>query len=135
MTPQEVQSLMLGNWVNPIGEMNPVRVNSIRQQQAADRGIFFINGYIPEHILPIPTTEDILLKAGFIKGNRTGSYGDNFIVWFNEFDIHQHEDGSFSYAVYIKYDGSFKSGYAMRYLHQLQNLYMVLTNSPLQIEL
>lgn len=67
---------------------------------------------------PIPLTEEILLKCGFEKGIEFFSY-NNFYIDLNEWFV-------FNNMV---------AKAPLKHLHQLQNLYFVLTNEELNIEL
>jgi hypothetical protein len=81
----------------------------------------------PSHYLPIPITEEWLLKFGFIK--------DAVLFSITENDEHK---SVFS----IQYDNHLEvfkipiTGfwYEIKYIHQLQNLYFALTNQELTLK-
>lgn len=84
----------------------------------------------------VPLTEEWLLKFGF----------ENEIIeeietklWCNQINLHQEywsnkaHDG-FSFATATESDHvTFKSGYSIKHVHQLQNLYFALTGKELEI--
>jgi hypothetical protein len=76
---------------------------------------------------PIPLTEEILLKCGFI------SDGNNFeLDWLL---IHTHlPTGEYHFLLNEYKSGKLKVT-KLSYLHQLQNLYHALTNEELEINL
>jgi hypothetical protein len=87
------------------------------------------SGYEMEHILqmpniyePIPLTEEWLIKFGFERNLKDGS-------WQNK--------GSFPLTFYfdgVRLSVKFYQGNEKLYVHQLQNLYFELTNSELEIK-
>ena len=83
---------------------------------------------------PVPLTEELLLKAGFSSdGYKDGYIGKDFVsgqmtlsfVLCNPFAKGDWND---CYTFDLR-DSMFKS---LRYVHELQNLYFLLTNSELQ---
>jgi hypothetical protein len=77
---------------------------------------------------PIPLTEEILLKAGWMHwGDGIYKYSEhpNFNLWYA------------SETVRLNYDPNFYSATAFPvkylYLHQLQNIYQIFTGEELQI--
>ena len=77
-----------------------------------------------DDLLPIPLTEEILLKCGFRK-SKSGTYlFDKF-----SFDLSDFEFGVESDYYYLTVAENIKS------LHQLQNLYFALTGQDLEIKL
>jgi hypothetical protein len=72
---------------------------------------------------PIPLTEEILLKCGFVKDGRW------FCLHFGFYSIGiANDESGFNYV----WDDGFRT---IKYLHQLQNLYFALTNEELTINL
>jgi hypothetical protein len=89
-------------------------------------------GYFLDHCEPIPLTEEILLKAGFVSGGAkqwlfiTLDKKDECYLYFNPLGK----------GIAIDQNGiecSFEI--ELNYLHQLQNLYFALTNEELTINL
>ncbi len=95
-------------------------------------------------------TTEILISLGFKKEIIKDRDGDEIKWWFRDgISIHEDswwiEDGKsiyaegekepeieFSFATYIKSDGSFKSGYGISTDQQLKNLYYSLTDRELK---
>ena len=86
-----------------------------------------------DDIKPIPLTAELLTQCKFKRDEREDWGGDIFYVWYNNFDIHEDWDGkNYMFAVYVKgEERSFKSGYVINYLHELQNLYFAITKQEL----
>lgn len=108
----KANELRIGNWVN--SAFKYTRVNTIVLKNLED-GVKF---------LPIPLTEEILLKCGFEYNKHYDSYvketdrASEFIIRAKDF-------------VMCDIDLIVK----LRHLHQLQNLYFALTGEELNIEL
>lgn len=78
-----------------------------------------------DYLHPIPLTEEILLKAGFVN-EFSNSWSDNvFQLFENKGNVAGAEIGEFYCSTGQRYVCSFK------YLHQLQNLYFALTGQEL----
>lgn len=74
---------------------------------------------------PIPLTEEWLLRFGFKKKEHTYELGW-FIVFFSEFS---------EYGLWLEdNEGGVLNDKAMKYVHQLQNLYFALTGEELKIK-
>jgi len=81
-----------------------------------------------------PLTSSYLKHKQFVREEFTDHDGDKTITWIkNGIIIYQHDD-SFSYATYIKGDGSFKGGFSIETDKQLDNLYYSLSNKKLTSE-
>ena len=104
--------------------LEQLKIESIFKSHIVDH---LDNAYECNYIIPIPLTEKILLKCGFVLDILNN--GDS-PVWLNDNNFYinsktfQPEDGGF----YI-------CRYEIKYLHQLQNLYFVLTQKELEIQL
>ncbi len=124
--------LMIGNWVICMG----------RNEQVVDIMCDSIstmnNNCIPyDLVTPIPLTPEILVKCGFVKSGEihySMEFKENINgmasvdVCFSERDgilFQQTVDDGWHMGVDVK----------IQYLHQLQNIYLSLTGSPLNIEL
>ena len=136
ITPQE---LRIGNWVNYSG-----RYNKRGEVYEGLKGPFAVTG-MREHIYlknllsglpfsfsfgeiePIPLTPEILEKCGFNKK----TYGGAGLFYVNGL-VHISE-----YLNYLNCDpyGSVENSVSVQYLHQLQNLFYVLTGQELEIKL
>ncbi len=105
-----------------------------------DKGYFqmFLEGTVD--VKPIPLTAKILNRCGFKKetrGEKDDFDGVEIVYNKDGIDIYDHtEDGAgFSYATYTRYPSrGFKSGYGIKSLHQLQNLYHSLTGKELSLD-
>jgi hypothetical protein len=84
-----------------------------------------------DHCIPIPLTEDRLLKFGFNiewEGNGWSATLDRFNLWKGDnWDHWEYISGGYD-AVDNDFDISVK------YVHQLQNLYFALTGNELEIK-
>jgi hypothetical protein len=98
-------------------------------------------------VSPIPLTEELLLKCGFVLDNMNGiDHYDNYCIVRGE----TLPSGEIIYADFFKVYGTRNydrqdgaklftidtfSDFTFKFLHQLQNLYLVLTGEELQITL
>lgn len=125
----KAQELRIGNWVVNVDEYWEVRL--------VDFNSMYIEKSCP--FKPIPITEDILLKCGFVED------GDYFkkgmLDMFYCFKYYEHLNG---YYFYIQYSDSpfewddntfYPVSCTYKHLHQLQNLYFTLTGQELTIKL
>lgn len=114
-----VQELRIGNWVKWVAD----EYADMPMQMDADNLKAFAKGRV--FFQPIPLTPEILEKCGFEKMMRENDY------IFNGFRItHVHLTGNFCYGL-----GNGNNPPAMKYLHQLQNLYYSLTGEELNVQL
>ncbi len=91
-------------------------------------------------LIPIPLTEDILLKAGFEKENEDDKYGRVFLIPNTKYIIRivnygnpQSED--FGYSLEISDDKDWCSIKRIYYIHDLQNTIFALTGEEIKMEL
>lgn len=123
----KAQDLRIGNLVNVLGETRVVK--------SIDRfGISYDNSQELERLMtfnadkikPIPLTEEWLVKLGFEKKNIYGKHNKFFYIrnklYFCEYDFYS--------FVYSNNSLEIKEP---KYVHQLQNLYFVLTGEELTI--
>jgi hypothetical protein len=106
---------------------NYVYINDkITKLECLDIDIYDQN-YPTDSAKPIPLTEEVLLRCGFIKFN--SDIAKNYFDWFLNFEgvlkyrIIQSERG-------FVYPSSYKP-IILRHLHQLQNLYFAFTGEEL----
>lgn len=120
------QELRIGNLVNYQGKIIKVEGIHNRTIYHSDRQFdqVGVDGY--KTFEPIPITEEWLLKFGFGKSDEH-EYGSNehdlfgfyYDYHFNKFYLDTPEDN-----IYIPF---------IKYVHQLQNLYISLTNTELKL--
>lgn len=107
----KASELRIGNYYNHNGEIRQVTPNTILEVWESER----------EWCKPIPLTEEWLLKFGFeIQGKRISK--DWFFLWYDNDKI------VFALAEMKEAVGAYL---IIKYVHQLQNLYFVLTNEEL----
>ena len=80
---------------------------------------------------PIPLDEEWLIKLGFKKDKVIDRDGDSF-DWFLDDNLiciydHTEHGGGYDFAVYVKGENMFKSGFTIQWVHQLQNFVKSLT--------
>lgn len=134
----KANELRVGNYVDYIGEV--VTIIGVTAEHP------FINritiDYLEyEEILPIPLTEEILLKCGFEEC--TDYYFDGKSMFF--YDIHKSLENSEFYIYFnennkiclsiMEEEDIISKSLNIQHLHQLQNLYFALTNEELTINL
>ena len=90
----------------------------------------FVVGDNPEYFDPIELTEEVLLKIGFKKDPIITQYNkeiDDFLI--------SYIDGVNGCLLSIQGKKSQFYKYDIKYLHELQNAYFLLTNQEMEIEL
>ena len=140
MKPSE---LRIGNWVinkTYPGDENPVQIDTLHDffdQYPVVR----INGDHPDHISPIPLTDEWLLKFGFFLKEEI--YNEHFFKGAlfqdrnsDEFVIHHGDEYHYIRDISSSaFDGSTEYRTTkIQYVHQLQNLYFALTGEELEIK-
>lgn len=99
------------------------------------KGEKIYNPYIPynhDKVNPIPITDDILLKCGFV--NDGFEYKkDSFFFFYQSKD----KNNICINTEFGKYRGDtrFVFSFHIEYLHQLQNIYFVLSNKELEVNI
>jgi len=118
ITNMKIEDLRIGNWIlgtnsERKSELKPFQVYAETFSDIESTyGIFE----------PIPLSEDILLKCGFEKHKHDIRY-----YQYGSLKLKVNEKGfKFQYGESISY---------YHYLHQIQNLYFILNNSELKINL
>jgi hypothetical protein len=130
------KELRIGNLLN--GTHGVYRVNYLQDSHKDEDKIWAwciesnkdMYGATEEALMPIPLTEEILLKCGFrkVKVQGVGSYQYYLNIWkYYRISIRQ------DMCIYLPWLPN--NGYAGKYLHQLQNLYFALTQQELEINL
>lgn len=140
------QDLRIGNWVKDRGE-KLIRIDFFEHLEKNYSCKFGMNNDIvdefgplhpfteyTEYAIPIPLTEEILLKCGFEKRKENNFYIDE--EKYHTISILKVNN---QYMPSIKSNhhevGQMFSLYGIQYLHQLQNLYFALTNKELEVNL
>lgn len=115
----KASELRIGNYLN--GRKGPVTVTEIRENNRVKIKENPSNFTVGDCLLPIPLTEDLLLKLGFVKHGKYGYfYIDFFIV---DLDM----NGQF-------YMCDIDIHIVLKHVHQLQNLYFACTGEELTLE-
>lgn len=137
--------LRIGNWMNPILGNTFEQVTSIKEHKAID-GTFSTIGVsnrettlLPEHIMPIPLSPEILEMAGFTKHLDKGSP-----YYFRSGFRYNVKNGTISILRDCRAAGESQAHWCgtslgdsieMPYLHQLQNLTFALTGTELPLSI
>ena len=117
----DYKDLRVGNWLR-FNNHTYVQVFEINSDNNTCNGLDLSNDDFHE---PIPLTPELLIKCGFEGMVRKNDYIlDGFRI------THVHLTENFCYAL-----GNGCNPPTMKYLHQLQNLYYVLTGKELEIDL
>lgn len=120
----DVKELKVGNYLKD-KEGRKIVINRIEYESKNNS---FINGKPIDCFIPIKLTKEILLEYGFEE------YKEKDEVFFRNgdcFQLHQfNQFGDFSYICGDNLNGNFIST-RIDFLHQLQNLYFILTGSEL----
>lgn len=115
-----VQEFRVGNYIKDTFDIKNIKIRKLDLEDFSVMLNFQNSNNHPNTYNPIPLTEGILLKCGFIKRTPSGFYFDLERISINVPD--------FEYKN-IRIDAK------VRYLHQLQNLYWCLVGEELEINL
>ena len=122
------RELRIGNWVCHIPSKNETASGNFIVSEIRAFAIETINGLQSEDIEPIPLTEEWLLRFGFNKIKMESilysKYSKGYLGGI-EIDLRKSEIEGWQ----ITY-----CNYAIKYIHQLQNLYFALTGEELTIK-
>jgi len=117
--------LRIGNWVMDDDESYEIfQVASIEKGEEETEGMYFINGGWIDDVLPIPLTEEWLLKFGFEKD-------DPFFTNMDSYSFNGLTMEFYKKECQFHYQGA---DIEFKYVHQLQNLYFALTGEELEIK-
>lgn len=128
----KTNELRIGNYVNIEGDV-------VKVKEIYEKSIHYTYGeyesYATEDFIqPIELTEEILVKIGFEKD------GNNYSLICGDIEVGYYID-KFKQVLCISvsrekrfYKNELRS-YDVKYLHQLQNAYYLLTNEELEVEL
>lgn len=118
--------LRLGNWISDdVGQkvkVSIIRSHTIHYDLNGLKNNLFIN---VDNLIPILISDQILLQCGFVKANDV--YGGYLSPLINE-----------KCRFRVRDDFTWHSGFGdveLKYLHQLQNLYFLLSKEELVIKL
>jgi hypothetical protein len=110
--------------IHKIVSIDENKIGTKRHDQISDFPIY--KNYLDASwVEPIPLTEEMLLKCGFVKDITSIKLSCNNINLNIRYD---------SNSIRIGFGDYYRLKH-IKYLHQLQNLYFALTNEELQIEL
>ncbi len=130
----EAKDLRIGNWVIEFHKRIQINmIDGVGVCGTVDGGMLEI-----KDLNPIPLTEEILLKCGFVYNGYKYDCDDGV-----ERRVFEHKD---YFGDFIEYDGyylpkpyyfedAFGENFKLKHLHQLQNLYFALTGEELNVEL
>jgi hypothetical protein len=143
----KANDLRIGNWVQYDGTF--YQIESLTKVDAVVRreGTFDFGNRSIEKAQPIELTEEVLLKIGFKKDERMSS-----ILYYLDYEINEDEDEYIRvrYVIYnlntlpllritsptpIILESCELTKRGIRYLHQLQNAYHLLTGQELEVNL
>ena len=137
----EVRELRIGNILHDQNS-NYLRVTDITQKGFTTYVIDRSKYPLPKgwKVEPVPITEEILLKCGFIKSD-SGNYhahidtNETVLIDYMHLYIGEEEKYFSIEDIYRNEVYIFSGNQTPKYLHQLQNLYYFLTQKELNIEL
>jgi len=141
--------LRIGNLVYAINRSGPVHIPELPAFKIVTLGLFKAEILLPElnpaniaelpkkhysDLSPILLTEEILLKAGCIKGHKKNFYWREHLL-FEVFNVTALENGEKFIAGRLSKNAIIAVSKEIKYVHQLQNIHFSLTETELQINL
>lgn len=123
-----IEGLRIGNWVSYLGVNT--QINSISIKEYVGYVSTFKSVVVTQNqIEPIPLTEELLLKCGFTK-EYYGFYCDGMELSYGRFLCNNDADKD---KLFLSINNAeYKiSEVSLKYLHQLQNMYLDLTGKKL----
>jgi hypothetical protein len=130
----KANELRIGNWIKYEDKLvQVVQLSSLMILCKRDENQFLVN-CAPKEFQPIELTEEVLVKIGFVKENGVNRmYNKRCVVsyyignFYKELVIEVRRENGFYKNNMVHYD--------IKYLHELQNAYNLLTNEELEVEL
>ena len=123
----DCKDLMIGDWVNykspSSGKLRPIKIENIYGAEFnCEVEVWnIISGMSISDTEPIPITEDILVKNGFEKSTRVGTYELN--TDYYEIEVWDYSDGLWVVKVqYIEFSSLPYSQATITHVHALQHL-------------
>jgi len=127
----KAQELRIGNFIRWEDDSNEIiQVESIEKGKEETKDMYFVNGGWIEDFIPVPLTQEWLLKFGFEKEEAEAigiAVWDEFYI--GDFQVSNHGVGLTPYHL-IAYQGRVINIY---YVHELQNLYFCITREELPV--
>lgn len=132
----KANELRIGNWIKYEDKLvQVVQLSSMMIFCQRDENQFLVN-CAPEVFKPIELTEEVLLKIGFKKKNDCYILSNEYIFFVYYKDSFKQELlASVKRKGKYYYNTNELKNYDIRYLHELQNAYYLLTNEELKVEL
>ena len=123
----KANELRIGNYISRLDlvDIHKKRIEQILElgKKATTTGsLKVISNY--EDLIPIPLTEEWLIKFGFIKD------GKEFNKWCGDYEYSFSFEYGFVFGQLVDYSHEIK----IKHVHQLQNLYFALTGEELTIK-
>lgn len=130
----KANNLRIGNWIKYEDKLvQVVQLSSLMILCQRDENQFLVN-CAPKSFQPIELTEKLLYKIGFCFGGVSG-YGKHYVktngndtLWCKIY-----ENGDMSLT--CNNNANLIQLHKVKFLHQLQNAYFLLTNKELEVEL
>ena len=116
-----VNELRIGNWVEKFTDLG----DSLGYSPISPKEFLAIHTN-PERVNPVPLTEEILLKCGFVRRGITSNNGGKLTLHHKD---NMYPNGRVYWNSWCILDS------IPEHLHQLQNLYFALTGEELEINL
>jgi len=128
------KQLRIGNYV--LADYDEVEVLEVYQEQIRARKLYPLEGLDDiliihlQNVHPIPLDAELLVKCGFVKDGTCFKYGEVYRYYYSGESAEK-----YFWAFNTPVGWVAKCDYRLKYLHQLQNLYYVLTGSDLPVTL
>ena len=121
----KIQDLRIGNYISDEGNYATIELINGEEEEVFYKGRkTYLSSHI-DYILPIEINYESLIKLGF-KINFENSFNVSFIFNDLEYHIPKHNLNK-GFAFYKRLS------FEINYVHELQNLYFVLTGSELNV--
>lgn len=124
------RELRIGNWVGTVYNVPYIKITEIKNHVVCGVNC---KGVSYPSLKPIPLTEEILLKCGFVKDETDQ---DKNIISGNICDYILESDNGGNYFLGVNHgENTLYFSWDIKYLHQLQNLYYALMGEELEVKL